>query len=289
MLFIKEITIKNEYVQIEKNNNYISIIENNFKDHAINIFLYKSLLRLVILYNNNVHYGNFTLHHGNSFIDFLRVIMLPSNLPEKITIIEGWSRQKLNLKLKNNFKNYTDLMYDEVLADTYFFNKDTSFSEFKKILKKNYIKEKNKYKSHDLLKRFSFREIIIIGSLLEKEGKDNLDKKKIYSVIINRLNKNMKLQIDATVIYALTKGKKELNRNLTYKDLKIKSDYNTYHIFGLPPEPISYVGNKTIELIFENYKSEYLFYFYDKLKKTHIYSKNYKNHLKKLHEYRQKK
>ena len=99
----------------------------------------------------------------------------------------------------------------------------------------------------------------------------------------------MKLQIDATVIFSLTKGLKKFNRNLTYEDLKIKDPYNTYYIYGLPPYPISYVGNKTIELIFENYKSDYIFYFYDKNKKTHIYSKNYKDHLKKLNEYRQKK
>ena len=96
----------------------------------------------------------------------------------------------------------------------------------------------------------------------------------------------MKLQIDATVIYAITEGKYNLDRNLSYNDLKINNNYNTYHIYGLPPQPISYVGLKTIELIFENYKTNYLFYFYDTFEKKHIFSKNYKNHIKKLNEYR---
>ena len=99
----------------------------------------------------------------------------------------------------------------------------------------------------------------------------------------------MKLQIDATVIYALKDSNIELNRQLIYKDLKIKHKFNTYHIYGLPPEPISYVGLKTIELIFENYSTNYLFYFYNTLENKHIYSINYKNHLKKLNEYRSKK
>ena len=124
--------------------------------------------------------------------------------------------------------------------------------------------------------------------MLEKEGLNYEDKKKIFSVIVNRLNKKMKLQIDATVIYAITEGYEDLGRKLTYKDLKLMHKFNTYVNFGLPPEPISYVGHKTIELIFENYKTNYLFYFYNSLEGKHIFSKNYKNHLTKLNEYRSK-
>ena len=65
------------------------------------------------------------------------------------------------------------------------------------------------------------------------------------------------------LFYAITNGNYDLNRELTYNDLKINSPYNTYKIKGLPPSPISYVGTKTIDLILENYKSEYLFYFFD--------------------------
>ena len=168
------------------------------------------------------------------------------------------------------------------------FSEGSSFKEFKTILDNTFIDIKDQYKHNDLLKKFTFKEILIIASLLEKEGINYLDKKKIFSVIVNRLNKKMKLQIDATVIYSLTKGLKKFNRNLVYEDLKIKDPYNTYYIYGLPPEPISYVGNKTIELIFENYKTDYLFYFYNSMKKKHIFSKNYKDHLEKLNAYRSK-
>ena len=113
--------------------------------------------------------------------------------------------------------------------------------------------------------------------------------KKIYSVINNRLTINMKLQIDATVLYAVTNGKYNLNRNLNYSDLKIDHPYNTYKIYGLPPKPISYVGTKTLDLIFENYKSEFLFYFFDNTLKEHIFSKNFNEHKKKLNEFRNKK
>ena len=140
-----------------------------------------------------------------------------------------------------------------------------------------------------LLEKYSFNDILIIASLLEKEGKNFDDKRKINSVIMNRLKLNMKLQIDATVIYSLTEGKSDLGRQLTYGDLKIKNPYNTYRNFGLPPGPISYVGHKTIELIFEDYKTDYLFYFYNSFENKHIFSLNYRDHLKRLNEYRSKK
>ena len=127
---------------------------------------------------------------------------------------------------------------------------------------------------------------MVIGSLLEKEGLDANDKRKISSVIFNRLNKKMKLQIDATVLYAITNGEYNLDRNLLLSDLKIIHPYNTYINKGLPPKPISYVGRKTLDIIFENHKSDFLFYFFNKSLNKHIFSKSYENHKSKLNEYR---
>ena len=124
--------------------------------------------------------------------------------------------------------------------------------------------------------------------MIEKEAKNDQDKSLIASVIINRLNANMRLQIDATVIYSITEGKYKLNRKLKYSDLKIKHPYNTYHIKGLPPKMISYVSSNTLKKIFENIKSNYFFYFYNVLEGKHIFSENFKEHKLKLNEYRKK-
>ena len=71
-----------------------------------------------------------------------------------------------------------------------------------------------------------------------------------------------------------------------YNDLSIKDQYNTYHIQGLPPLPICFVGRKTIEIVLENYNSDYLFYFYNDILKQHIFSKSFIEHKKKLDIYR---
>jgi len=286
IFFIKEILFKNEYFIINKSESYKSIIENNIIDYSVNIFFYKLTLKILLINKTQIHYGKFRFDGSLNFIDVINIITSPSNYYEKITIVEGWSKKELNKILENNFEQFDDLDYSKIIADTYMFSKGSTFNVFKINLENKFHKLKEKNKNNELLKKFSFKEILIIGSLLEKEGLNYIDKKKIFSVIINRLNNKMKLQIDATVIYAITEGNKKFDRKLTFNDLKIKHDYNTYVIFGLPPEPISYVGYKTIELIFENYKTDYLFYFYNSRKGNHVFSKNYKDHLMKLNEYR---
>ena len=290
IFFIKDISLIDKQIKIEKNENIESVIRNNFQnEYDLNKFIFINFLKIYNLINFDMHYGDFLINDTIKFYKFINIVTKPSNVVNKITIVEGWSKFELDQLMNEHFQNFKSLQYDEIIAETYFLNSSQSFDNFKDKLinfKNNYFYKKN---NNILLRDFTVKEIIIIGSLIEKEGIDYDDKKKIFSVIINRLKKNMKLQIDATVIYALTNGKYDLNRKLTYNDLKIKHPYNTYFIKGLPPEPISYVGLKTIELIFENYKTNYLFYFYNKYEDKHIFSESYFEHKKKLNEYRTKK
>jgi UPF0755 protein len=289
IFLVREINLKNDNFFIKKNENYKNIVNNNITDYNINLFFYKLALRILLYTNNEIHFGKFKLKKNTNYYQILNTILLPSNVYKKITIVEGWSKKNLNIILSSSFNDYLELNYDKIIADTYFIGSGTSFLQFKKLLDKKFLFIKNKFKEHSLSERYSFDQILIIGSLLEKEGIDFEDKRKIYSVIMNRLKKNMKLQIDATVIFSLTGGDRNLERKLTYDDLKNKNPYNTYMNYGLPPGPISYVGYKTIELIFEDYKTEYLFYFYNSFENKHVFSLNYKDHLKKLNEYRSKK
>jgi UPF0755 protein len=289
IFLVRDINLKNDFFFIKKNENYISVINNNIIDNDINLFFYKLSLRTLLFTSNEIHFGKFKLKEKTTYYQILKSIVLPSNFYNKITIVEGWSKNELNIILSKFFDKSQEIDYDKIAADTYILSEGASFLTFKKQLDEQFLLIKNKFQDHPLLERYSFKEILIIGSLLEREGVNYEDKRKIYSVIMNRLKLNMKLQIDATVIFSLTGGNSNLNRKLTYNDLKIKHPYNTYIHFGLPPAPISYVGHKTIELIFEDYKTDYLFYFYNSFENQHIFSLNYKDHLKKLNEYRSKK
>ncbi len=290
LFFFKNIESINLNITIEKNQSSKSIIDSNIANlNYIEKFITKAYLSAHSKFLKKIHYGKFILPEEVNVKTFISTITQPSNLILKITIVEGWSKSQLNELLKFKFENFKNIEYLDILADTYFLHSYEDFDEFYLKLKKLRENTKQKYKDHQLMKIFTFDQLLIIGSLLEKEGIDDTDKKVIFSVIQNRLQKKMKLQIDATTIFAITNGKYDLDRELNRKDLKIKHPYNTYHIKGLPPGPISYVGKKTMELIFENYKSKYLYYFYNNIVKKHIYSETYTEHRRKLSEYRNKK
>lgn len=98
-------------------------------------------------------------------------------------------------------------------------------------------------------------QLIVAASLVESEAKVDEDRPLIASVISNRLEKGMKLQIDATVLYAI--GHKE---RVLYKDLEVDSPYNTYKIEGLPPTPISAVGRASLEAMLQPAETTYIYY-----------------------------
>jgi UPF0755 protein len=97
---------------------------------------------------------------------------------------------------------------------------------------------------------------IVAASLVETEGKVPGDRPLIASVIENRLERKMKLQIDATVLYALGRHK----ARVLFKDLEVDSPYNTYKVDGLPPTPIGAPGRASLEAMLHPADEDYLYY-----------------------------
>src|SRR4029077_1314551 len=97
----------------------------------------------------------------------------------------------------------------------------------------------------------------VVGApMIEREAKIDADRGKVAQVIYNRLHKNMLLQIDATVVYALG-GEKT---RVLYSDLKVQSPYNTYLNKGLPPTPISSPGAAALSAALTPTPGTWLFY-----------------------------
>ena len=289
-LFNKNIEIKKNPISINKGDSIEKVLKNNIIDITIlEITLVKIYLKINGLINKKFfHYGDFDIQSSSSLRNFLTIISKPSNVLLKITIVEGWSKNQLDSELSKYFTDFHSIPYQDIIADTYYLNKNSDFDSFLNRLnnfKTNFFK---KYRNNKLNDKFNVNELMIIGSLLEKEGLDEEDRKKISSVIFNRLNRKMKLQIDATVLFAITNGKYDLNRKLLRSDLKVNHPFNTYIYRGLPPEPISYVGKKSLEILFENNKNDFLFYFFNYSLNKHIFSKSFKEHKERLYEYRKK-
>ncbi|REG85743.1 endolytic transglycosylase MltG [Marinomonas pollencensis] len=117
-------------------------------------------------------------------------------------------------------------------------------------------------------------EALVMASIIEKETGAAFERPLIARVFVSRLEKGMRLQTDPTVIYGLGT---DFNGNLTRKDLRSNSPYNTYKHFGLPPTPIANVGSEAIEAALNPGKTKAL-YFVAKGDGTHAFSETLKAH-----------
>ncbi len=102
----------------------------------------------------------------------------------------------------------------------------------------------------------SLHDIVTVASLIEREARVPQDRAQIAGVIENRLQQGMRLQIDATVLYALGKHKDQV----LYKDLEVESPYNTYRHKGLPPNPIACPGMASLDAALHPTESTALYY-----------------------------
>ena len=129
------------------------------------------------------------------------------------------------------------------------------------------------------VRKMTLHELLTEASLVEREVVVPQERAEVAGVIDNRLKKNMRLQIDATVQYALGKQK----ARLLYSDLEIDSPYNTYRNEGLPPGPIANPGIEAIRAALEPKTSEYLYYVTKKDGTgSHLFAKTYQEHLKNI-------
>ncbi|NIO09634.1 MAG: endolytic transglycosylase MltG [Deltaproteobacteria bacterium] len=123
-------------------------------------------------------------------------------------------------------------------------------------------------------------EVVTLASLVEKEAGVEAERPLVSAVFHNRLRGKIPLQSDPTVIYGL----KEFTGNLTRKDLRRPSPYNTYLIRGLPPGPICNPGLSSLQAAVAPAEVPYL-YFVSKNDGTHFFSKTIREHNNAVNQY----
>ncbi|MFD2116421.1 endolytic transglycosylase MltG [Paenibacillus yanchengensis] len=125
----------------------------------------------------------------------------------------------------------------------------------------------------------NFHEMLIVASLVEREVVADEERPIVAGVILNRLAKPMRLEIDATIQYVLDEQKERL----LLSDLEIESPYNTYRNDGLPPGPIASPSLASIEAVLYPEKTDYLFYVTKKDgTQTHYFAKTFEEHKKNI-------
>ena len=214
-----------------------------------------------------------------------------------INIYAGETAQELTQRLANDMKLDADKLLKAYTAQSIYEQADifsgqytlardadanTSmdflFKKSHKIL--NQFIDKYYYKKPNTLE---IKALLIVASIIQKESNSIEEMPLIASVIYNRLEKHMKLQMDGTLNYG-----KFAHTIITPERIKTdESAYNTYKHKGIPPAPLGTVSIKAVEAAYHPARSKYLFFM---LKKdgSHHFAQTYEEHLKNIHAFKSK-
>ncbi|TDQ31651.1 endolytic transglycosylase MltG [Zeaxanthinibacter enoshimensis] len=164
-----------------------------------------------------------------------------------------------NLDLRNAIVLY--------LPNSYEFFWNTSAEEFRDRMKREY----ERFWTEERVKQAESQgltptEATTLASIVHKETAKVDERPRVAGVYLNRLRRNMLLQADPTVIYAIkeqTGDHDTIIKRVLYKDLALDSPYNTYKYAGLPPGPIAMPDISAIKAVLQPEKHDYLYFVAD--------------------------
>ena len=131
-------------------------------------------------------------------------------------------------------------------------------------------------------RNLSLHQVVTLASIVEKEAALAGERPIIARVFLNRLERDMPLQADPTVAYAVAKE----GRAPTREDLQVDHPFNTYRNRGLPPGPIGNPGRSAVEAVLQPADAPYL-YFVAIDDRAHHFSTTLEEHNQAVLRYRQ--
>ena len=293
ILSINNREINPSIITIEKGMSLNSVsnllLENNVIVNQ-NIFKLKVVSRGLA---SKIPTGKFLIEGKISDAILIDLIFNKGPIKLKLTIPEGLQSknlfQNINMLLNtdydfNKYFNSTEILEEYGLnasslegylfPDTYYLYHDSLPNEIIDILLTEFWKqfdENLQNRANQL--GFSVHEVVTLASIIEGEAMLDSERRTISSVYHNRLKINMKLQADPTIQYIIPGPPKTLSN----RDLRIKSDYNTYQNYGLPPGPINNPGIESIKAALYPEDTNFLF-FVAQGDGSHAFTTNEKDH-----------
>lgn len=242
------------------------------------------LIKLMGL-EKQIQAGDFRLHKG---MDAQEVaIQLTHGIVDVwMTIIEGLRIEEVAVKVARdlNIPEQEFIRFGvegKMFPDTYLIPKDATAGAVVKIFLDNFDKRVTDAERLQAgVIGLNFEEVLTLASIVEREGRSDIDRPVIAGILLNRLRLKMPLQVDATLQYALgyqAKEKTWWKKVLTNEDKEINSKYNTYKYVGLPPGPIASPGKAAINAVFTPTKTDYLYYLHDNQGLAH-YARSLEEH-----------
>ena len=194
--------------------------------------------------------------------------------PIRIRIPEGANTREMALIFDkdlqrfdaDNFLLQAQRLEGYLFPDTYFFLPNATEDTVIQTMRQNFDSQLAAIQPQLDASGKSLNELVILASIIEKEATNSDDRRKISSVLWNRLSKDMALQVDVTFLYTIGKGTFQLTKD----DLASDSPYNTYVHKGLPPTPIGSPSLDSLLAAAEPAKTDDLFFMADLKGVTHF-------------------
>lgn len=265
-------------------------------DYINSSWYFVSIAKLLKL-DNSMKSGYYEIKPEMSITELLDSFARAKVATRRVTLVEGLTVQEYYQQLKTIEAVSLKYGFNETMRlagteepyegkfwpDTYIVNYgDSAHNLLERANKMMRTKLNNAWSSRKknlLLKNSD--ELLILASLIEKETANHAEKSKISGVFVRRLQKGMRLQTDASVVYALGDS---YTGSLTKKDLSTDSPYNTYKNNGLPPSAIGSVGAESLYAAAHPDSGKSL-YFVSKKDGTHAFSETYKEHQLNINKY----
>ena len=230
-------------------------------------FLQVKLLRI----ETNLQAGDFRLNRAMSSGEIAQELT-HGFLDVWVTMLEGWRVEEVANRLAKDL----DIPEAEFLKvaregymfpDTYLIPRDASAAAIAKIFSDTFNQKVTDQMRADATQTgLTFDEVVILASIVEREGRTGEDRPVIAGILLKRLDAGWPLQADATLQYALGYQPNEKSwwkKSLITADKKIRSPHNTYLNPGLPPAPISNPGLDSIKAVIYPKDSAFWYYIHD--------------------------
>ena len=229
--------------------------------------------------------GEYLFQKNATLRDVINTIVEGKVVQHSITIPEGLTSEQIVARLQDNdiFNGSLKEQPREgtLLPDTYKFPRGTPRDQViqrMQAAQKKVLAEIWERRSPEVPVR-SPDQLVTLASIVEKETGKADERSRVAAVYANRLQKNMKLQSDPTIIYGLVGGRGTLGRPIRRSEIMQPSPYNTYVVTGLPPGPIANPGRASLEATANPARTRDLFFVADGTG-GHTFSENYDQHQK---------
>lgn len=294
------------FLKIPSNSSFSQILD-SLSNYLVDIETFEKAAKRK-KYSKNIKAGRFLINSGdnnNDIVNSLRSSNIPLNLTfnniETLSELAGKVSKKIeadsvsimnaftNKKFLNELSLTNESVFSLFIPNTYQFFWNTNATDFRERIVKEFDSFWNQTRINKI-KEINLNpvEVMVLASIVQKETPKVDERPTIAGVYLNRLEKNMKLQADPTVVYSIKQrdGFDKVIRRVLYKDLRIKSSFNTYYIKGLPPAPIVTPDISSIEAVINYSKNPFIFFVADVSNPGyHLFSRTLSEHNKKKRQY----